>query len=199
MSGKDHAGNPSKNIETGACISITVALIGFAGLVIAAAIGLLGSTVTIINNPSAPSVVQQGDPGEGSAPSKPPSNSNNTNQSQPSSPSDQDNVGVKNATPTQQGSTGRSPWKACPMGDFLLSQLGIGDKGVVRSGVRLREAASREAESIGHLSVGEEFEVLDGVWCDQGYIWWYVRSLSSGKEGFAVEADRSEYYLVPAD
>ncbi|HEX3054172.1 MAG TPA: SH3 domain-containing protein [Aggregatilineaceae bacterium] len=85
----------------------------------------------------------------------------------------------------------------CP--DVPLPRLTIGEGGRVTLGdprpVRVRSAPGLDGQVLTELDLGEEFDVLDGPICLDGYLWWHVRN--SRTEGWSAEGVTGNYYLEP--
>ena len=47
-------------------------------------------------------------------------------------------------------------------------------------------------------TVEERMRILEGPVCANKWVWWKVRSLKSGLEGWTSEGDKDKYWLVPA-
>lgn len=63
---------------------------------------------------------------------------------------------------------------------------------------RVRSEPNTTTDNIvGLLQPGEKMEILEGPVCSQGWIWWRVRSLSTGLTGWTAEGDASSYWLEP--
>jgi hypothetical protein len=90
---------------------------------------------------------------------------------------------------------------SCP--GALPSRLQIGHLGTVSLDPpvanRVRSEPGREAEILGQLMPGEEFTVLEGPICADGWAWWRVRSQTQDLEGWTSEGDAEYYWLVPVD
>lgn len=108
-------------------------------------------------------------------------------------------------TPVEVPSPSETPatqfWQACAEAGYL-SQLHIGDEAMVSSDPplanRVRENASTNDTILGYIDPGEHVEVLEGPTCNQGWVWWKVRSLSSGLTGWTAEGNEDSYWLIPA-
>ncbi len=85
----------------------------------------------------------------------------------------------------------------CP--DVPLPRLVVGEGGRVTYGdtrrVRVRAQPDLDAAELTRLDLGEEFEVLDGPICNDGYLWWRVRN--GRAEGWSAEGVTGNYYLEP--
>jgi hypothetical protein len=79
------------------------------------------------------------------------------------------------------------------------SQLDVGARAVVGQGlsrIRVRAEAGKGADIAGHIVPGEEVAVLDGPICADGAFWWRIRSQASGLEGWSMEGEAGEVWLV---
>lgn len=47
------------------------------------------------------------------------------------------------------------------------------------------------------LVAGEILYVMDGAWCENKMLIWFVYAMSDGMRGFVVEGDGINYYLLP--
>lgn len=85
----------------------------------------------------------------------------------------------------------------CP--DVPLPRLVVGEGGRVTYGdprpVRVRSVPGLDGEVLTMLDLGEEFDVLDGPICVDGYLWWHVRN--SRLDGWSAEGVPGNYYLEP--
>jgi len=61
----------------------------------------------------------------------------------------------------------------------------------------VRRLPNDHATIIGKIDPGEQIDILDGPSCQGGYVWWKIRSLSSGLTGWSAEGDQSNYWLLP--
>jgi len=111
--------------------------------------------------------------------------------------------GVQGWTPETDGSKfflmPIATWQACP--DAPKSRLHVGDEAVVGSDPptanRVRQQASSSSTKVGTINPDEHVEIIGGPQCNQGLVWWEIRSLSSGLTGWTAEGDNSSYWLVP--
>ncbi len=94
------------------------------------------------------------------------------------------------------------PYQACP--DTYPSHLHIGDHATISMNPplpqRLRSEATTkggDATVIGFLPPGEEVVIQQGPTCADGWVWWKVTSVTSGKTGWTSEGDGVNYWLVP--
>ncbi len=85
--------------------------------------------------------------------------------------------------------------QSCP--GLLASRMVVGEQGRVTPGAsnNLREEPSQSAERVGLIPAGEEFTVLNGPMCAEGYAWWKVNY--QDQVGWTVEGNDSEYWLEP--
>lgn len=85
----------------------------------------------------------------------------------------------------------------CP--DVPLPRMIIGLKGHVTDEnpkrQRVRTQPGLDAEILRLMELGEEFTVLDGPICNDGYLWWYIKNELI--EGWTAEGIPGEYYLAP--
>ncbi|NDJ75917.1 MAG: VWA domain-containing protein [Chloroflexi bacterium] len=85
----------------------------------------------------------------------------------------------------------------CP--DVPLPRLVIGQRGRVTYGdprpVRVRSETGLDGAILTQLALGEEFNVLDGPICADGYLWWLVQN--SQAYGWSAEGVFGNYYLEP--
>jgi hypothetical protein len=85
----------------------------------------------------------------------------------------------------------------CP--DVPLPRLVVGERGRVTFGdprpVRVRSQPGLNGQILTQLALGEEFDVLDGPICADGYLWWYVRN--GRTQGWSAEGVFGNYYLEP--
>jgi hypothetical protein len=95
--------------------------------------------------------------------------------------------------------TAPATWKLCP--GALDSRLDIGRNARVTSDPpqpnNVREGPGRGLRLVGQIQPGEEIEVTDGPVCDNGLVWWRIRSLVNGLQGYTLEGDQKTYWLVP--
>lgn len=104
------------------------------------------------------------------------------------------------ATAANTNTPSSGPWDACP-GAAYLSRLRVGDKAKVSEDPplanRVRRQPSLSGEVLGYIQPGEEMTVLEGPGCSANWVWWRVRSLETGLEGWTAEGDDNGYWLVP--
>lgn len=103
-------------------------------------------------------------------------------------------------TITNTDDTASVPWEAC-VGVKYLSRLRIGDFAKVSNDPplrnRIRTKPSTSGEIIGFIDTGEEIVIVDGPGCSSEWVWWWVRSLDTGLEGWTSEGDAEGYWLIP--
>jgi hypothetical protein len=121
----------------------------------------------------------------------------NTLPAQPSPSSTLPATATTNLTTTP----GAKPtWLPCP--GIYHSRLYVGDKVTVSYDPplpnRVRSQPSTAGTYLGMLQPGEKVEIIGGPVCSNQWIWWQVRSLSSGLTGWTAEGDNKGYWLVPA-
>ena len=90
----------------------------------------------------------------------------------------------------------------------LPARLGVGDTArVINYQLNVRSGPSTDEPIVRRLDVGRTMEVLDGPVCDDGQLWYYIRSETirprDGSqpyqaEGWLVEESDGDYYLEPA-
>jgi hypothetical protein len=64
---------------------------------------------------------------------------------------------------------------------------------------RVRSSAGTQGRIVGYIDPGEEISILEGPTCDNGWVWWKIRSSESGLTGWTAEGDQSDYWLVPME
>lgn len=98
------------------------------------------------------------------------------------------------ATPTS------SSWQACTNVEYL-SQLRVGMHATIAMDPplpnRVRTNPSTNATIIGYVDPGGEVEIIEGPSCEQGWIWWRIRELSTDLTGWTAEGDEEGYWLIP--
>ena len=62
---------------------------------------------------------------------------------------------------------------------------------------RVRDVPTLRGKYLGQMYPNEEFRILDGSVCADGYRWWKVSSLAQSLIGWSVEGDSSSYWLIP--
>ena len=103
------------------------------------------------------------------------------------------------ATLTPIISIAAGSWEACP--STYLSRLYVGDHAYVSFypplSSRVRSEAGTDGRILGQIDPGEEVQVLDGPACENGWVWWKIRSQETNLTGWTAEGDREDYWLVP--
>jgi hypothetical protein len=61
----------------------------------------------------------------------------------------------------------------------------------------LRSEAGKDNELIGEIQAGQAMQILAGPECVDGSVWWQVRTLETELEGWTVEGDGQDYWLIP--
>jgi hypothetical protein len=93
-----------------------------------------------------------------------------------------------------------STWQACENVDYL-SQLRVGMHATVAQDPplpnRVRNDPSTNSTIIGYVNPGGEVEILEGPSCEEGWIWWRIREVSSDLTGWTAEGDENGYWLIP--
>jgi hypothetical protein len=93
-----------------------------------------------------------------------------------------------------------APYQPCE--STYDSHLNVGMHAIVNSDPwvpnRVRMEPNRQSEIVGYLQPGETMEILAGPACSDGWIWWSVRSDSTGLTGWTSEGDETSYWLSPA-
>lgn len=89
------------------------------------------------------------------------------------------------------------------------SRLAVGDTAqVVNYQLNVRAGPSTSEPIVGRLEVGRTMEILDGPACDDGQLWFRIRSEvirpRDGRapfqaEGWSVEESGGDYFLEPVD
>ncbi len=111
--------------------------------------------------------------------------------------------GVQGWTPETDGSrfflVPISTWQACS--GAPKSRLHVGDEAIVGSDPptanRVRQKANTSSSKVGTINPNEHVEIISGPQCNQGLVWWEIRSLSSSLSGWTAEGDSASYWLVP--
>lgn len=110
-------------------------------------------------------------------------------------------TGSISPTPTPIPTATKSAWEACQ--DTYDTRLNIGMKARVTDypfmNNRLRSEPNAEATIIGYIPPGGQLEILEGPSCANNWIWWRVRYLVTGQEGWTSEGDGTDYWLEPVD
>ncbi|MHB0924105.1 MAG: SH3 domain-containing protein [Bellilinea sp.] len=103
-------------------------------------------------------------------------------------------------TPAVETTPDTGPWQACADAAYL-SQLHVGDTAEVSNDPplanRVRQDAGLGSEVIGSIEPGEKSLILEGPRCANNWVWWKVRSNTSGLEGWTAEGDADSYWLIP--
>jgi hypothetical protein len=94
------------------------------------------------------------------------------------------------------------PWKPCE--DAPESQLHVGDLAYVGYEPpecnRVRQDPDKNTgEILGTICPGEEVRILDGPVCNNNWVWWRVEQLDGDLEGWSVEGDEDNYWLIRTD
>mgnify|MGYP000914160360 CR=1 FL=1 len=96
-------------------------------------------------------------------------------------------------TPTELG-----PWEACP--NTYKSNIHVGITAYVNPDPPLanniRSEADKGSTRIGAIQPGEEFEVIGGPGCANGWVWWKVKT-KTGLVGWTAEGDGTDYWILP--
>jgi serine/threonine protein kinase len=61
----------------------------------------------------------------------------------------------------------------------------------------VRERANTESTELGKIFPGEVVDIIGGPGCSGSFVWWEIRSLTTGLRGWTAEGDRENYWLVP--
>lgn len=82
--------------------------------------------------------------------------------------------------------------------DAPRSFLQVGDTAIVSlfPGGNSRVRTSPTGDRIGTVAPGEAMNILSGPECSGGYVWWEIKSLSSGLSGWMAEGDKEDYWIV---
>jgi serine/threonine protein kinase len=98
-----------------------------------------------------------------------------------------------------QTSNVQATWQPCV--GIYPSRLHVGDKAYISYNPplpnRVRTQPNTNADVVGFLQPGEQMDILEGPVCSNQWIWWRVRSLSTGMTGWTAEGDATNYWLVP--
>lgn len=93
-----------------------------------------------------------------------------------------------------------STWDACP-GYEYQSQLQVGMQAQIAleppEPNRVRDEPSTSSNIAGLIYPGGEVEILEGPACEEGWIWWRVREIETGLEGWTAEGDLNSYWVIP--
>jgi hypothetical protein len=94
------------------------------------------------------------------------------------------------------------PWKPCD--DAPESQLRVGDQAYVGyeppecNRVR-KDPDKNTGEIIGTICPGEEVQILEGPVCNNNWVWWLVKAKDRDLEGWTVEGDQANYWLMRSE
>jgi len=92
----------------------------------------------------------------------------------------------------------QATWQPCP--GTYPSRLHTGDKAYVSPDPpipnRVRSEPNAESAIVGFLQPDEKMKILEGPICSNEWIWWRVRSLSTGITGWTAEGDVTGYWLM---
>jgi len=87
-----------------------------------------------------------------------------------------------------------------PLKDCVASRLHKGDRAYVSYGGgpnAIRYGTDLHNDTIaGYAQEGEGMLIIDGPWCNYGWLVWMVQT-DSGLTGFTPEGDGNEYWLLP--
>ena len=87
-------------------------------------------------------------------------------------------------------------WKPCK--NALPSKLYVDSYAKsYPSSASLLEQPETDSKAVGQIKSGDELLITDGAICENDVIWWQVKSLNTGKEGWTPEVKNNEYYLYP--
>jgi hypothetical protein len=64
---------------------------------------------------------------------------------------------------------------------------------------RIRSSYGTENSILELIPVGTAVKILDGPECADNWVWWKVRVLNSGLEGWTSEGDKDAYWLIPCE
>lgn len=99
--------------------------------------------------------------------------------------------------------TAVSAWISCPDDpEAPLSYVRAGDRVMVSAqierSIQLRELPSwDESQIVAHVYPGEIMTVIEGPVCWHHLVWWHVQSMESGLEGWTIEGNQMENWLIP--
>ena len=83
----------------------------------------------------------------------------------------------------------------------LPTRLNVGDTAHVGiyppSANTVRAQHDNDSQKVGTINPGERIKILDGHECSDRMVWWKIRSLKTGLEGWTSEGNISGYWLVP--
>ncbi|MBN1266877.1 MAG: hypothetical protein JXA25_15380 [Anaerolineales bacterium] len=94
-------------------------------------------------------------------------------------------------------------WAACPDDPSIpLSLLKAGQSAVVTSDIvrtiQLRDIAGWSgSQVVASLQPGEQVEILEGPVCLDQFIWWRVHSVVYAVDGWTIEGNQYESWLLP--
>ncbi len=80
--------------------------------------------------------------------------------------------------------------------------VAVGDTAEVTqrgTAVRFRTGPAATASMITELAAGTRMTVLDGPYCAQGYRWWQVQVISTGRVGYLADSDTGGYWIQRVD
>jgi hypothetical protein len=90
-------------------------------------------------------------------------------------------------------------WKPCPSSP--PSDLVVGEAALVApfppDANKVRQQPGTDGVQIGTVLPGERVAILDGPACEDNIVWWRIRSLKSGVEGWTAEGRPSADWLIP--
>ncbi|MHB8135529.1 MAG: SH3 domain-containing protein [Anaerolineaceae bacterium] len=93
-----------------------------------------------------------------------------------------------------------SAWQACEDVDYP-SHLHPGMQASVALDPplpnRVREDPSTNAKILGYVDPGGKVEILEGPSCQEGWIWWRVKEISTDLTGWTAEGNKDGYWLIP--
>ncbi|NPV55800.1 MAG: protein kinase [Anaerolineae bacterium] len=95
--------------------------------------------------------------------------------------------------------TAQPTWYPCA--DAPPSQLNVGMRAHVSLDPALannvRASAGKSFQLLGKIQPGETVRIVNGPDCADTWVWWRIRSESSGLEGWTAEGDFEDHWLVP--
>jgi hypothetical protein len=101
------------------------------------------------------------------------------------------------ATATPKADDG--PWQACP--NIYESRLRVGNIARVTEYPylpnRVRSGPGTDFPVLGYVEPGEEVEIIQGPECANNWVWWRVRSQSTGLDGWTAEGSAEYFWLEP--
>gem|GEM_PF-2615139 len=89
-------------------------------------------------------------------------------------------------------------WTSIPQCDGSLpSRLIAGQNGKIITNPpnRIRENPSTSSEILGEIPINEQFSILRGAVCEDGFTWWFVNY--NGIEGWTAESNQESYWIEP--